>query len=714
MSHPQRAVLSAVEENDEWQPHSPEEFQEVGTVGRIAIGLLGASTLTHLLCTWSDWNTYGVVHTYLTGGPNVDDADLNRADSIARITSIPNVIISVAAAVVFVIWLWRARVNSEVFCQADHRRSHGWVLASWFCPGPNLWYPKQIVDDVWLASDQKTPVYADDLRRLRKPFLTNVWWVAWVGALVFDVVIRRALMWMEATVGSLRGIALAGTASLVLTAISAVAATLVIRKITTMQTTREWIPWWDQREPRISAVPSYNVTRVLADDDTSEQPAISEPIAAPARRQPQLQLAGSPSFGGSSFGGSSLGGPANPPADEAPKWSPFAPVVESWQDSGPATQQFSPAESWREDTGQVEEATPSYRQSAAGPETPSWATPANPYTPANDDLLSAPQPSWQAETVAPPSLSVAQPDPYAYQPAARASEPYQPAARPEPSEPSWARSYTEPYSSSYSSSSDYLTSSEPVAPPAAAPAPQRAPEPEPAPVARAGRRAARVAVDSPSTIQAAVPRSASYYGQAPAISELDDFLTPSKPLPPVPSFGPEPSYSPGPEPTYAPEPTYPAYDAPAVPSTYESSYTPDYSSSYQYSEPQQQPETTYMPGTSYDSSSYQSYSSEPSSYDNYNSTYDSSYSSQQSSYGESEYRGESYDTSYSPNYTQESSSSDHSTPEYGSYSDSGQQATDYQQTPYSYETPARPAAPEQVKDDSEITAPRTHPRRRWV
>ena len=310
MSHPQPAVLSAAEEPEVWQSHAAEEFQPVDKVGKIAIALLGASTVTHLLSTWSDWNTYGVVHTYLGGGPNVDDADLNRADSIAKIIAYPNVLVSVAAAVLFVIWLWRARVNSEVLCQADHRRSHGWVLASWFCPGPNFFYPKQIVDDIWLASDPKTPVYADDLRRLRKPLLTKVWWYTWVGALVFDVVIRRVLMWMDATVGSLRGIALAGTASLILTVVSAVAATFVIRKINAMQASRPWVPWWDQSEPKLAAVPTY------ADDDTSEQQAISEPIAvapAPALRlerqpEPALQMAG--------------GG-----AEEAPKWSPFAPAA---------------------------------------------------------------------------------------------------------------------------------------------------------------------------------------------------------------------------------------------------------------------------------------------------------------------------------------------------------------------------------------------------
>jgi len=685
VSHPQRAVLSAVEEKDEWQPHAAEEFQQVGTVGKIAIGLLGASTVTHLLCTWSDWNTYGVVNTYLSGGPGVDNPDLNRADVISRLTAIPNVIVSVAAAVVFVIWLWRVRVNSEVFCQADHRRSHGWVLASWFCPGPNLVYPKQIVDDIWLASDPKTPVYADDLRRLRKPLLTNVWWVAWVGALVFDVVVRRALMWMEATIGSLRGIALAGTASLLLTAVSAVAATMIIRKINSMQTTREWMPWWDQREPKLVAVPSY---RVAADDDTSEQPAIAEPIAAPAQRQPALQLA-----------------TVGAPAEEAPKWSPFAPVastpvatapIESWeQDSGPATEQFNPIESWREDTGQVIEATPSYLQTASGLETPTWSSPSNPYPPVpSDDLLSAPLPSWQAETVAPPSY--AQPEPYAYQPAGRAAE---------SSEPSWASSYSEPYS--YSSTSDYLTSSEPVA------APQPAPEPEPAPVARAGRRAARVAVDSPSTIQAEVPSSDSYYQQAPSLPEQDDFLTPSKPLPPVPSYGPEPS--PTPEPSYVPEPTYLTYEAPAAPSStpnYETSYTSDYSSNYSYSEPAA-PEPTYTTDSSYSSPSYDTYSSE-SSYDTYssNTSYDS-YTPQPEYTPPADYSTTSYDSSYSPNYTPESYSTGY-TPDYSTnYSD--QPATDYQQSSYSYETPAEPAAPAAPeKDDSETTAPRTHPRRRWV
>ena len=708
MSHPQ-ALMTAVEDQEEWQPHAAEEFQQVGTVGKIAIGLLGASTVTHLLSTWSDWNTYSVVHRYLGGMPNVDDADLNRADAIAKVTAIPNVVVSVAAAVVFVIWLWRARVNSEVFCQADHRRSHGWVLASWFCPGPNLWYPKQIVDDVWLASDPKTPVYSDDLRRFRTPTLTSVWWVAWIGALAFDVVVRRFLMWMEATVGSLRGIALAGTASLVLTVVSAIAATMVIRKINHMQTTRKWVPWWDQG-PKLSAVPAYESAAVpsYANDDTDEQPAISEPIASgPALglvREPQLQMAGAPEAAGpfapaaqastpfaptgfapapapqtpapyapapqapapyapaaeqapaqspfapQNFPGDGAAAPAafagNPQLDEGPKWSPFAPVVENWRDddAGPATEQFSPIESWR-DEKPVEETTYEAPQQ-------SWEDYRSSVT---ADVLGTTG-SWRDEAA---PMTVVQPDPYAYQPEPEPA----PQQTPQPAEEPWAARYSEPYSYE----SDYLTS---TASPAEA---QTAPEPEPAPVARAGRRAARVAVDSPSAIQPAVPdntthaapaetysaysdhnvygqsehaqpsshvsASSGYYEPAPAPShqEQDDFLTPSKPLPPVPSYGPEPTYSSSNDYT-----------------DYGSSYTPDYSSSY-------------------NSNGYE--------YDNYSSEYNST---------------ETYET-YSPNYATESYPSQHE-PEQTEYQ---------QQSPYQYEQ-------QQPADSDQPTGPRTHGRRgRW-
>ena len=82
-----------------------------------------------------------------------------------------------AAGVVFIVWLWRARGNAELFCYGQHRRGRGWVIGGWFCPVVNFWFPKQIVDDVIAASDPPTPPRFPDLRRIPRHGLVLAWWL---------------------------------------------------------------------------------------------------------------------------------------------------------------------------------------------------------------------------------------------------------------------------------------------------------------------------------------------------------------------------------------------------------------------------------------------------------------------------------------------------------------------------------------------------------
>ena len=86
-----------------------------------------------------------------------------------------------AAAVVFIVWLWRARGNAEFFCYGRHRRGRGWVIGGWFCAVVNFWFPKQIVDDVIAASDPRTPPLLPDLRRIPSHGLVLAWWLTWVA-----------------------------------------------------------------------------------------------------------------------------------------------------------------------------------------------------------------------------------------------------------------------------------------------------------------------------------------------------------------------------------------------------------------------------------------------------------------------------------------------------------------------------------------------------
>ena len=107
-----------------------------------------------------------------------------EADLISGSLGIVAALALLAAAVVFIVWLWRVRWNAEMFCRGEHRFTRGWVLGCWLCPVVNLWYPKQVVDDVVAASDPRT----DPLTPLRKNIpgtqLVWAWWLTWVAGLV--------------------------------------------------------------------------------------------------------------------------------------------------------------------------------------------------------------------------------------------------------------------------------------------------------------------------------------------------------------------------------------------------------------------------------------------------------------------------------------------------------------------------------------------------
>ncbi|HEY0495280.1 MAG TPA: DUF4328 domain-containing protein [Kutzneria sp.] len=77
-----------------------------------------------------------------------------------------------AAAVVFIVWLWRVRANAELVAGAQSQRlGRGWAIGCWFCPVVNLWFPYRYVVDVWRAS---RPARGAD-------GLVLAWWLTWLA-----------------------------------------------------------------------------------------------------------------------------------------------------------------------------------------------------------------------------------------------------------------------------------------------------------------------------------------------------------------------------------------------------------------------------------------------------------------------------------------------------------------------------------------------------
>lgn len=88
----------------------------------------------------------------------------------------------IATAVVFVIWLFRARSNAESITPIPHRRHPAWLIFGWVTPVVALWFPKQIVDDIWTTSVGGDKGFDGrfSLRLAPRSGLVWAWWLTWL------------------------------------------------------------------------------------------------------------------------------------------------------------------------------------------------------------------------------------------------------------------------------------------------------------------------------------------------------------------------------------------------------------------------------------------------------------------------------------------------------------------------------------------------------
>jgi hypothetical protein len=138
------------------------------------------------------------------------------------------VLVALAAAIVFIVWLSRARDNAERLSPGPMRLAKGWAAGAWFVPVANLVLPVIVVMDVWLASAPPG--------RPRGAGLVGLWWTVAVGTwLLWPVsALSRSLVQddgyhVSAVLGTLQG---------VLTVVAAALAVAVIQRITRWQTAR--------------------------------------------------------------------------------------------------------------------------------------------------------------------------------------------------------------------------------------------------------------------------------------------------------------------------------------------------------------------------------------------------------------------------------------------------------------------------------------------
>ncbi|MFF8725363.1 DUF4328 domain-containing protein [Streptomyces sp. NPDC015171] len=196
-------------------------------LGRAAVVLLGLVAATDLFACFADvleMNVAGDIADGAVGSGVVDRAD--HADALYSASGIAQGAALVAAAVVYLCWLWRARVNAEVFDASRHTMKRGWTIGGWFCPLVNLWFPRRIVAETWDAS---APWGARDGHGL-----INAWWTVWIVGLLVGRFAATSSRHAETAAG-LRDAARAMLLSDALDIAAAVLAVAVVLRLTGMQ-----------------------------------------------------------------------------------------------------------------------------------------------------------------------------------------------------------------------------------------------------------------------------------------------------------------------------------------------------------------------------------------------------------------------------------------------------------------------------------------------
>ncbi|GAB2960284.1 hypothetical protein GCM10027280_56350 [Micromonospora polyrhachis] len=145
----------------------------LGGVGLAAMILVGVTVLTNVALALVPGLGRVVAEQTTRDG----DADpLVLAILAEALLAIASGVAIVAAAVLVIIWCYRAYKNLEAFPDAGQTLSSGWAIAGWLVPFANFVVPCRVMANI----------ARDSLWRARTPVLVGVWWAAWLVYVISD------------------------------------------------------------------------------------------------------------------------------------------------------------------------------------------------------------------------------------------------------------------------------------------------------------------------------------------------------------------------------------------------------------------------------------------------------------------------------------------------------------------------------------------------
>jgi hypothetical protein len=176
---------------------------------------------------------HDLLHRIKTAPGSVSLEEAQHADNTITALSGVILVLSLATAVVWIIWFYRASENADGWAPLMQRRSTGWAIGAWFCPIVNFWFPYTMAKD---SLDGAAP--EDQISRVFRPShpLLTAWWLSWLA--LFAVAFVEGSARGAGTVDDLTQQVDIEVAAIIVRITAAVLAILVVRQITNAQQAR--------------------------------------------------------------------------------------------------------------------------------------------------------------------------------------------------------------------------------------------------------------------------------------------------------------------------------------------------------------------------------------------------------------------------------------------------------------------------------------------
>ncbi len=160
-------------------------IRPIETLSRVTVGVLALAAVPFGIEVISSVSWLAVSRGLHGDLANLGETEARVLDGLDAVAVFGGALTWLAAAVVFIVWLFRARGNVDAFDRYIQRWGRPWLFFGWIVPFANLVIPRRIIGDLWIGGNPGD----ENARRHGSTPLIDWWWgfflFSWFMSMVY-------------------------------------------------------------------------------------------------------------------------------------------------------------------------------------------------------------------------------------------------------------------------------------------------------------------------------------------------------------------------------------------------------------------------------------------------------------------------------------------------------------------------------------------------